>query len=185
LPACFSAYKIQELPVTQLARQVDLFHLVTTENQRPKTLSLPHGLAPPIKPTTHFSQAAILWTWGSAQQSVINLSFPHETWSLFGGSLQFYITTCFHCRFLDRSFWRLFLQSLEFVLTIRLNIWHVMQGVSSQKFPINDLIKSHIKVDLKNHSWYEMQFLYNLSNSSCNYFYINFYRGSFYFVIFW
>jgi hypothetical protein len=50
--------KSQELPVTQLARHVDLFHLVITGNQRPETLSLPHGLVPPIKPTTHFSQAA-------------------------------------------------------------------------------------------------------------------------------
>jgi hypothetical protein len=50
--------KSQELPVTQLARHVDLFHLVIADNQRPETLSLPHGLAPPIKPTTHFSQAA-------------------------------------------------------------------------------------------------------------------------------
>jgi hypothetical protein len=59
-PACFPAYKTQELPVTQLARHVDLFHLVTTDNQRPETLSLPHGLAPPIKPTTHFSQDTAL-----------------------------------------------------------------------------------------------------------------------------
>jgi hypothetical protein len=61
LLACFSAYKTQELPVTQLTRHVDLFHLVMTDNQRPETLSLPHGLAPPIKPTT-FSQATALWT---------------------------------------------------------------------------------------------------------------------------
>jgi hypothetical protein len=52
--------KSQELPVTQLAKHVNLFHLVITDNQRPETLSLPHGLAPPIKPTTHFSQAAVL-----------------------------------------------------------------------------------------------------------------------------
>jgi hypothetical protein len=50
--------KSQELPVSQLARHVDPFHLVITDNQRPETLSLPHGLAPPIKPTTHSSQAA-------------------------------------------------------------------------------------------------------------------------------
>jgi hypothetical protein len=36
--------------------------LVITDNQRPDTLSLPHGLAPPIKHTTHLSQAAALWT---------------------------------------------------------------------------------------------------------------------------
>jgi hypothetical protein len=52
--------KPQELPVSQLARHVDLFHLVITDNRRPETLSLPHGLAPPIKPTTHLSQAPAL-----------------------------------------------------------------------------------------------------------------------------
>jgi hypothetical protein len=64
--ACFPALfaKTQELPVTQLVRHVHLFHLVITDNQRPQTLSLPHGLVPPIKPTTHFSQAAALWTLG-------------------------------------------------------------------------------------------------------------------------
>jgi hypothetical protein len=56
---CFSACKTtQELPVTQLARRVNLFHLVVTDNQRPETPSLPHGLAPPIKHTTHFSQVS-------------------------------------------------------------------------------------------------------------------------------
>jgi hypothetical protein len=61
LPACFSACKTtQELPVTQLARHVNLFHLVITDNQIPETLSLPHGLDPPIKPTTQFSQATSL-----------------------------------------------------------------------------------------------------------------------------
>jgi hypothetical protein len=64
LPGCFSAYKTtQELPVTQLARHVNLFHLVIADNQKPETLSLPHGSAPPIKHTTQFSQAASLWTW--------------------------------------------------------------------------------------------------------------------------
>jgi hypothetical protein len=52
--------KFQELSVTQLSRHVDLFNLVITDNRRPETLSLPHGLAPPIKPTTHFSQVAAL-----------------------------------------------------------------------------------------------------------------------------
>jgi hypothetical protein len=52
--------KPQELPVFQLSRHVNLFHLVITDNRRPETLSLPHGLAPPVKPTTHFSQAAAL-----------------------------------------------------------------------------------------------------------------------------
>jgi hypothetical protein len=51
LPDCFSACKTtQELPVTHLARHVNLFHLVTADKQRPETLSLPHGLAPPINP---------------------------------------------------------------------------------------------------------------------------------------
>jgi hypothetical protein len=59
-PACFSAYKTQEFPLIQLPRNVNLFHVVITDNQRPETLSLPHGLAPPIKPTTHFNQAAAL-----------------------------------------------------------------------------------------------------------------------------
>jgi hypothetical protein len=72
LPDCFSACKTtQELPVTQLARHVDLFHLVITDNQRPETLSLPHGSAPPIKPTTQFSQVAAPqpgW-WKAAMQS--------------------------------------------------------------------------------------------------------------------
>jgi hypothetical protein len=89
---CFSACKAtQELPVTQLARHVDLFHLVITDNQRPETLSLPHGLAPPIKPTTHFSQATSLWTqkeWQPCGLVPINLSFPHVAWSLFGSTLQ-------------------------------------------------------------------------------------------------
>jgi hypothetical protein len=56
LPDCFSACKTtQGLPVTQLARQVDLFHLVITDNQRPETLSLPSPwLGPSYKPTTCF-----------------------------------------------------------------------------------------------------------------------------------
>jgi hypothetical protein len=69
LPDCFLACKTtQELPVTQLARHVDLFHLVIADNWRSETLSLPHGLAPPIKPTTQFSQAEpesdspVVWT---------------------------------------------------------------------------------------------------------------------------
>jgi hypothetical protein len=50
-PDCFSACKTtQELPVTQLARHVVLFHLVIADNWRPETLSLPHGLAPPTSP---------------------------------------------------------------------------------------------------------------------------------------
>jgi hypothetical protein len=59
LPDCFSAcITTQELPVTQLARHAYLFHVVVTDNRRSETLSLPHGLQPPIKPTTHFNQAA-------------------------------------------------------------------------------------------------------------------------------
>jgi hypothetical protein len=92
LPDCFLACKTtQELPVTQLARHVDLFHLVITDNQKPEALSLPHGLAPPIKPTTHFSQASSLWTQKSDSPAVwflMSLSFPHVAWSLFGSSLQ-------------------------------------------------------------------------------------------------
>jgi hypothetical protein len=83
LPDCFSACKTtQELPVTQLARHVNLFHLVIADNQRPETLSLPHGLAPPIKPTTQFTQVAAPWSgeWGAVLRSgfLINLSF--HTW---------------------------------------------------------------------------------------------------------
>jgi hypothetical protein len=80
LPDCFSACKTtQELPVTQLARHVNLFHLVIADNRTPETLALPHGLAPPIKPTTHFSWAASLWTWKEWQPCglvPINLAFP-------------------------------------------------------------------------------------------------------------
>jgi hypothetical protein len=49
--------KSEELQVSQLAWHVDPFHLVITDNRRQETLSLPHGLAPPMKPTTHSSQA--------------------------------------------------------------------------------------------------------------------------------
>jgi hypothetical protein len=42
-PACFSSYKTQVLPVTQLVMHVILFHLVIAENRRPETLSLSHG----------------------------------------------------------------------------------------------------------------------------------------------
>jgi hypothetical protein len=35
--------KCQEIPVSQLAGHIDPFHLVSTDNQRPETLSLPHG----------------------------------------------------------------------------------------------------------------------------------------------
>jgi hypothetical protein len=90
LPDCFLACKTtQELPVTQLARHVDLFHLIIADHHRPDSLSLPHGLAPPIKHTTHFSQAAAPWPWGTALRSgLINLPFPHVAWSLFGRTLQ-------------------------------------------------------------------------------------------------
>jgi hypothetical protein len=73
-PVCFSAWKTpQELPVTQLARHVDLFHLVITNNQRPESLSLPHGLAPPTHFLLIFSQATSLWV--TAFQSGSNKSF--------------------------------------------------------------------------------------------------------------
>jgi hypothetical protein len=62
--------KSQELPVSQLARHVDPFHLVITDNWRPGTLSLLHSLAPPIKPTTHSSQSAALWSQGRQPSSL-------------------------------------------------------------------------------------------------------------------
>jgi hypothetical protein len=50
--------KSQELSVSQLARHVNPFHLVITDNWRPETIRLLHGLAPSKKPTTHSNQAA-------------------------------------------------------------------------------------------------------------------------------
>jgi hypothetical protein len=88
--------KLQELPVSQLAKHVNLFHLVITDNgdQQPSwslggTPSLSHGVVPPIKPPTHSSWAAALWARESAWQSVlpINLSFLHMAWALFCSSL--------------------------------------------------------------------------------------------------
>jgi hypothetical protein len=54
------------------------------------TPSLPYGVAPPIKPPTHSSQAAALWTRERqpSRKIPINLSFLHVAWSLFGSSLQ-------------------------------------------------------------------------------------------------
>jgi hypothetical protein len=49
--------KSQELLVFQVARHADLFPLVIIDNWRTETLSLSYGLASPIKPTTHSSQA--------------------------------------------------------------------------------------------------------------------------------
>jgi hypothetical protein len=69
---------------------------VVTDNQRLETLSLPHGLGPPIKPTTHFSQPLLPDLGGGELGEVggspavwflINLSFPHMAWSLLGSSL--------------------------------------------------------------------------------------------------
>jgi hypothetical protein len=83
LPDCFSVCKTtQELPLTHLARYVDLFHLVIADTRRPETLSLPHGLGPPIKHTSHFSQATALWTqeWQSCGLVPVNLSFLFHTW---------------------------------------------------------------------------------------------------------
>jgi hypothetical protein len=61
LPDCFLACQTtQELPVTQLARHVDLFPLVIAENQRPETLSLPHGLTPSIKPIPNSPKSLLL-----------------------------------------------------------------------------------------------------------------------------
>jgi hypothetical protein len=62
--------KSQEPPVTQLARHVDLFHLVTTDNWRQETLSLHSGLAPPIKHATHSSQAVAPWSRGGQPSSL-------------------------------------------------------------------------------------------------------------------
>jgi hypothetical protein len=56
LPYCFSACKTTSSYSTSQACWP------VPDNQRPETLSLPHGLAPPIKPTTHFSQTSALWT---------------------------------------------------------------------------------------------------------------------------
>jgi hypothetical protein len=83
LPDCFLACKtIQELPVSQLPRHINLFHLVITNNHGGETLSLPHGLTLPIKPTTQFTQVAAPDLGEAALQSgLINLSFPHVAWS--------------------------------------------------------------------------------------------------------
>jgi hypothetical protein len=62
--------KSQELPVSQLARHVDRLHLVITDNWKSETLSLPHGIASPIKPTTNSSQATAVWTWKSDNPAV-------------------------------------------------------------------------------------------------------------------
>jgi hypothetical protein len=62
--------KSQERSVSQLARHVDLFHLVNTDNQRRGTVSLPHRMAPLIKPPTHYIQAAVLWSWGRHPSSL-------------------------------------------------------------------------------------------------------------------
>jgi hypothetical protein len=80
----------QELPVTQLASHVDLFHLVITDNQRPDSLSLPHGLAPAIKPTTHFQPNCLtlsLKRVTALQSGPVNLSFPHMACYLFSSAL--------------------------------------------------------------------------------------------------
>jgi hypothetical protein len=88
-PACFSDFfsackTTQELPVTQLARHIDLFHLVITDNRRPETLSLPHGLTPPRKSTTHFQPSCSTLNPKrvmALQSGPINLSFAHVAWS--------------------------------------------------------------------------------------------------------
>jgi hypothetical protein len=71
LPDCFSACKTtQKLPVNQLARYVDLFHVVMADNQRPETLSLPHGSTPPIKPISQFTQVAASYCCGGDSPAV-------------------------------------------------------------------------------------------------------------------
>jgi hypothetical protein len=75
---CFSACKTtHELPVTQLARHVDinLFYLVATDSQT-RILSFPHGLDPPIKHITHFTQAAAPWAGGGEQPCGLDLNTP-------------------------------------------------------------------------------------------------------------
>jgi hypothetical protein len=82
--------KSQELPVSQLARHVNLLHLVITDNRRPETLSLPPWLGPSYKAHYPFQPSPCsLNPRETSQQSVIsiNLSFPHTVWSLFGSSL--------------------------------------------------------------------------------------------------
>jgi hypothetical protein len=56
LPDCFSACKTtQDLPVTKLAKHVDLFHLVITDNQIPEISLPPPWLAPYYKAHYTFS----------------------------------------------------------------------------------------------------------------------------------
>jgi hypothetical protein len=85
------AKQLRNFQLLNLARNVHLFHLMVTDNQRGYSLSLPHGLAPPMKSTTQFSQAASLWIWKSDSPVVwflVNISFPHVAWSLLGSTLQ-------------------------------------------------------------------------------------------------
>jgi hypothetical protein len=75
----------QELPVTQLARHVDLFHLIIwSQIIRDQTfLPLP-WLGPSYKAHYPFQQSCSL----ICSLVPINLSFPHMVWSLFGSTLQ-------------------------------------------------------------------------------------------------
>jgi hypothetical protein len=74
LPDCFSACKTtQELPVTQLARHVDLFHLVVTDNQRPDSLP-PPWLGPSYKAHYSFQPICCSLTWGRGQPCGLDLN---------------------------------------------------------------------------------------------------------------
>jgi hypothetical protein len=60
------------------------------DNQRPDSLSLPHGLASTIKPTTHFQLSHLTLNPKrvmALRSGPINLSFPHVAWSLFSSTL--------------------------------------------------------------------------------------------------
>jgi hypothetical protein len=59
----------------------NLFHLVIADNHGPETLSLPHGLAPPIKPTTYFQPS----------HCTLNLKRVTALWS---GSNKSFFSTC-------------------------------------------------------------------------------------------
>jgi hypothetical protein len=101
LPDCFSACKTtQELPVTQLARHVNLFHLVIADNRRPETLSLPHGSAPSIKPTTQFTQVAVPRSGGGGSPAVwTNKPFLSTCGMVF---IRQYLTLCIFLIYLKK-----------------------------------------------------------------------------------
>jgi hypothetical protein len=89
--------KLQELPVSQLTKHVDPFHLVITDKWRPaaqlfsgKNTLRPSWCGPFYKAPYPFQPSCCtLNPRRLAQQSVlaINLCFLHMAWSLFGNSL--------------------------------------------------------------------------------------------------